>query len=140
MNEVMLADAGPVVAYLDRDDAHHAWARDQMAQLTEPLLTCEAVMTEAWHLLRRARINPDHLLALVTQGALVVDFDFMQEAAAIRTLTQRYRSVPISFADACLVRMSEMQEKSRVFTVDSDFSIYRRHGRKTIPVLAPFAA
>jgi predicted nucleic acid-binding protein len=140
MNAVTLADAGPLVAYLDRTDAHHTWARGQMARLTEPLLTCEAVMAEAWHLLRRGRIHPDHLLALVNQGALVVVFDFMAEATAIRALIQRYRSVPMSLADACLVRMSELHDSARVLTVDTDFSIYRRHGRKMIPLLAPFAA
>lgn len=139
MNEVVIADAGPLVAYLDRSDAHHAWARDQMARLTEPLITCEAVMAEAWHLLRRGRIDPDHLLALVHQGALIVAFDFMTETEAIRTLIHRYRNVPMSLADACLVRLSERHEICRVLTVDSDFTIYRRHGRKVIPLLAPFA-
>lgn len=139
MSEWVIADAGPLVAYLDHSDAHHAWARDQMARLTEPLLTCEAVMAEAWHLLRRGRINPDHLLALVQQGALIVAFDFMTETDAIRTLIHRYRSVPMSLADACLVRLSEKHETCCVFTVDSDFTVYRRHGRKTIPLLAPFA-
>ncbi|MEQ1752344.1 MAG: hypothetical protein ABL974_23185 [Prosthecobacter sp.] len=67
-------------------------------------------------------------------------FDFMTEATAIRTLIHRYRSVPMSLADACLVRLSEKHENCGVFTVDSDFNIYRRHGRKTIPLLAPFAA
>lgn len=139
MNEAVIADAGPLVAYLDRSDAHHAWARDQMARLTEPLITCEAVMAEAWHLLRRGWINPDHLLALVHQGALIVSFDFMAEAQAVRTLIQRYHNVPISLADACLVRLSETHERCRVFTVDSDFTIYRRHARRTIPLLSPWA-
>lgn len=139
MNEVVIADAGPLVAYLDRSDAHHVWARDQMARLTEPLITCEAVMAEAWHLLRRGRIDPDHLLALVHQGALIVAFDFMAETEAIRALIHRYRNVPMSLADACLVRLSEKHENCRIFTVDSDFTIYRRHGRKTIPLLAPFS-
>ncbi len=110
MNEVVITDAGPLVAYLDRSDAHHAWARDQMARLTEPLLTCEAVMAEAWHLLRRGRIDPDHLLALVQQGALIAAFDFMMESVALRAQIHRYRSVPMSLADACLVRMSEQHE------------------------------
>lgn len=140
MNEVVIADAGPLVAYLDRSDAHHDWAREQMARLTEPLITCEAVMAEAWHLLRRGRIDPDHLLGLVHQGALIVAFDFMAEVDAIRTLIHRYRNVPMSLADACLVRLSEKHENCRVFTVDSDFVIYRRHARRTIPLLAPCAS
>lgn len=140
MKEIVIADAGPLVAYLDRSDEHHLWARAQMGRITEPLITCEAVMAEAWHLLRRGRINPDHLLALVQYGVLVVAFDFMAESEAIRTLVHRYRNVPMSLADACLVRLSEQHENCRVFTADSDFTIYRRHSRKLIPLLAPGSA
>jgi predicted nucleic acid-binding protein len=140
MNGSVIADAGPLVAYLDRSDQHHDWAVAAFAQLSAPLLTCEAVMAEAWHLLRRGRINPDHLLALVKQGALTVQFDFSAEIDAVRLLIQRYTNVPMSLADACLVRMSELHEASRVMTVDTDFIVYRRHGRRTIPLLSPFSA
>jgi predicted nucleic acid-binding protein len=97
-------------------------------------------MAEAWHLLRRGRINPDHLLALVKQGALIVQFDLTAEIDAVRLLIRRYVNVPMSLADACLVRMSELQEPSRVMTVDSDFVVYRRHARHVIPLLSPFSA
>lgn len=140
MNGPVIADAGPLVAYLDRSDQHHEWAVATFAQLTAPLLTCEAVMAEAWHLLRRGRINPDHLLALVKQGALTVQFDFSSEIDSVRLLIQRYTNVPMSLADACLVRMSELHDASRIMTVDSDFIVYRRHGRRTIPLLSPFSA
>jgi len=49
----------------------------------------------------------------------------------------RYQSVPMSFADACLVRMSELWPKTPVFTLDSDFRIYRRNKRQSIPLIAP---
>jgi len=140
MNGPVIADAGPLVAYLDRSDQHHEWAVATFAQLIAPLLTCEAVMAEAWHLLRRGRINPDHLLALVKQGALTVQFDFSSEIDSVRLLIQRYTNVPMSLADACLVRMSELHDASRVMTVDTDFIVYRRHGRRTIPLLSPFSA
>jgi predicted nucleic acid-binding protein len=140
MNAPVIADAGPLVAYLDRSDQHHDWAVATFSQLTDPLLTCEAVMAEAWHLLRRGRINPDHLLALVKQGALIVQFDLGSEIDAVRLLIQRYSSVPMSLADASLVRMSELHEASRILTVDSDFFVYRRHGRKAIPLLSPPSA
>jgi predicted nucleic acid-binding protein len=140
MNETVIVDAGPLVAYLDRSDQHHEWAVESFSRLNNPLQTCEAVMAEAWHLLRRGRINPDHLLALVKQGALIVQFDLTAEIDAVRLLIRRYVNVPMSLADACLVRMSELQEPSRVMTVDSDFVVYRRHGRQTIPLLSPFSA
>jgi predicted nucleic acid-binding protein len=138
MRETVIADAGPLVAYLDRTDRHHVWARNCMAKLTNPLVTCEAVMAEAWHLLRRGKIDPDCLLALVKEGALTTAFDLVFEIDPVRTLIQRYRDVPMSLADACLVRMVEQTPSPRVFTVDSDFRVYRRPGRRTIPLLAPF--
>lgn len=130
MKDTIIADTGPLVAYLDRSDCHHEWAKARMALMTQPLMTCESVMSEAWHLLRRGRINPSLLLSLVSQGALVVSFDFMKEAPAVRALVQKYHDVPMSLADACLVRMTESVDHPRVFTVDSDFHVYRRHGKK----------
>ena len=139
MNGVVLADAGPLVAYLDRSDKHHEWAKSQMGLLSSPLVTCEAVMAEAWHLLRRGRINPDYLLGMVEHGALVVRFDLMEEMKEVRRLIRRFEDVPMSLADACLVRMCELERKVTVFTVDSDFSVYRMNGRKVIPVMMPDA-
>jgi predicted nucleic acid-binding protein len=95
------------------------------------------VMADAGHLLRRGRINPDHLLGLVEQGALVVRFDLMAEMKEVRRLIRRYENVPMSLADACLVRMCELEQKVKVFTVDSDFTVYRMNGKKLIPVMMP---
>lgn len=137
MSGTVLADAGPLVAYLDRSDKHHEWAKAQMGLLSAPLVTSEAVMAEVWHLLRRGRINPDYLLGLVEHGALVVRFDLMAEMQEVRRLIRRHEDVPMSLADACLVRMSELEAKVRVFTIDSDFTVYRRNGRKLIPLMMP---
>ncbi len=60
-----------------------------------------------------------------------------EEIAAVRTLFERYDNVPASLADACLIRLTELYEPCRILTLDSDFHIYRRHGRKTIPMVAP---
>jgi uncharacterized protein len=62
---------------------------------------------------------------------------FKIRAAALRRLMTRYATVPMSLADSCLVRMSEIYPKSHVFTLDSDFRIYRRNGRQMIPTIAP---
>jgi predicted nucleic acid-binding protein len=133
----ILADTGPLVAYLDRDDQHHAWAKSCFARLSEPLLTCEAVLAESLFLLRRGGISPDPLLQLVTRGLVIPEFRLHDEAEAIMKLMQRYRNVPMSLADACLVRMSEIHERSTVFTLDSDFTIYRKSQRRVIPLLRP---
>jgi len=50
----------------------------------------------------------------------------------------KYANVPMSFADACLVKMSEQYSKSVVLTLDSDFLIYRRHGNQSIPTIMPY--
>jgi predicted nucleic acid-binding protein len=133
----ILVDTGPLIAYLDRGDQHHAWAKSCFARFREPLLTCEAVVAEALFLLRRGGISPDPLLQLVTRGLVIPEFRLHDEADTIMKLMQRYRNVPMSLANACLVRMSEIHERSTVFTLDSDFTIYRKSQRRVIPLLRP---
>ena len=136
MNEV-LVDTGPLVAYLDRSDRDHLWAKECLMQITRPLLTCEAVLAEAFFLLRRGGINPDCLLNLIIRGLVVPEFSLATEIGAVQLLMKTYRNVPMSLADACLVRMAEIHESSKVMTLDSDFVIYRKSRRKVIPLLRP---
>lgn len=138
MIELIIADAGPLVAYLDRSDHHHEWAKMQMAGFTAPLLTCEAVLAEASFLLRRGGINPSILLRLVEREVLKLPLDLETEASVIAQMMERYNSVPMSLADACIVRVSEILNKTRVLTTDSDFQIYRKSGRKVIALIAPW--
>lgn len=133
----ILADAGPLVAYLDRSDRDHEWAKQTFMQLTRPLLTCEAVIAEALFLLRRGGIDPDGLLSLIRRGLVIPEFSLTKEIGAIQQLMKTYRNVPMSLADACLVRMAEIHENSKVMTLDSDFVIYRKSRRKVIPLLRP---
>jgi uncharacterized protein len=133
----VLLDTGPWVALHCRDDAFHAWARDQFAQITGPLLTCEAVVAETCFLLARAGHDPAKALALVARGVVRMGMALGDEVTPVQALFERYDNVPASLADACLVRMSELYERSRVFTLDADFHVYRRHGRKVIPLLYP---
>jgi len=136
MKEI-LADTGPLVAYLDRSDRDHAWAKEVFSEITRPLLTCEAVIAEALFLLRRGGIQPDGLLDLIRRGLLVPKFDLVKEIDAIQQLMKTYRNIPMSLADACLVRMAETFPDSKVMTLDSDFVVYRKSRRKVIPLLAP---
>jgi len=133
-----LLDSGPLVAFFDRKDGQHRWAHDQMGLLQPPLLTCEPVLTEAAFLLQRGTGNPTLVLQALQQGTLQVAFDVETEAAALETLMRRYVDAPMSLADACLVRLAELHQDSRVFTLDRDFARYRRHGRHVIPLLAPW--
>jgi predicted nucleic acid-binding protein len=136
MNEI-LVDTGPLVAYLDRSDQDHVWAKDHFMRIKRPLLTCEAVLAESLFLLRRGGIDPDGLLNLISRGLVVPKFSLAAEIQAIHQLMRSYRNIPMSLADACLVRMAEIHERSMVLTLDSDFVIYRKSHRKVIPLLRP---
>ncbi|MDZ7854842.1 type II toxin-antitoxin system VapC family toxin [Sphaerotilus sp.] len=133
----VLLDTGPWVALHCRDDAHHRWARAQFAQLQAPLLTCEAVVAETCFLLARGGHDPAMALALLDRGVVRIGLSLQDEITAVQSLFKRYDNVPASLADACLVRMSETHPASRVFTLDSDFHIYRQHGRRAIPLIQP---
>jgi predicted nucleic acid-binding protein len=101
------------------------------------MLTCEAVLAETCFLLQESPGGSTAVLDLVERGVLLVDFQVSTYTKSIRLLTEKYSSVPMSLADACLVKMTELHDDSMVMTLDSDFLIYRRHGRQTIPVLMP---
>lgn len=137
LTDTVIVDTGPLVAFLNLRDRHHAWSKAQLRRLSPPLLTCEAVLSEAAFLLQRLPGGSSALLELVSRRLVVVRFSLEAELQAVGRLMKRYKDVPISLADACLVRMSETTTKAVVFTLDSDFSIYRRNGRQPIPLIAP---
>ena len=137
MRKRILIDTGPLVACINRRDKFHSWACERLGEINPPMLTCEAVLAEACFLLQDASGGTAAVLELVERGVLLVDFQVSTYTKSIRTLMEKYSSVPMSLADACLVKMMELHEDSMVMTLDGDFLIYRRHGRQTIPVLMP---
>jgi predicted nucleic acid-binding protein len=137
MSRLVLADTGPLGALFHQNDSAHQWALARFREFTEPLLTCEAVLTEAIHLLRKVPPAHANLLSLWQRDLLRVGFSVENEKDAIRRLLRRFADVPISFADACLIRMSEIHANSVVWTLDSDFRVYRRSGRQSIPLVMP---
>ena len=137
MTGPVIADTGPIVAFLNARDRFHAWSRDAFAALQSPLLSCEAVLSEACFLLRRARGGGEAVLKLVERGVIRLPFRIESESAPVRRLLARYAGVPMSLADACLVRLSEQLPGSTLLTLDRDFRIYRRHGRNVIPTSMP---
>ena len=137
MTESILVDAGPLIALLNATDEHHTWAGEHFGRLEPPLLTCEAVLSEAQFLLTRQGADPLDILEMVSRGAIKVAFRLENEVGRLLKLQRAYRNLPMSLADACLVRMAELQELPRVFTTDSHFAIYRRNDRQLIPLLAP---
>jgi predicted nucleic acid-binding protein len=126
-----------LVSFLASGSKHHLWAVEQFKRLRPPLLTCEPVLTEAAFLLKREGHDADALFALLERSVVRVALRVEEQHADLRALLRRYRDRPMSLADACLVRLSEMHPSAEVFTLDSDFRIYRRHGNKVIPVRMP---
>ena len=133
----LLLDTGPLVAYLNGNDQHHAWAVAQFRAREEPLLTCEPVWTEAAYLIARRGGQPDCLWSFLRDGAVQFAFSLKTDYESVAALMTRYANIPMSLADACLVRMSELKADCKVFTTDSHFRLYRRLGRQVIPLVAP---
>jgi len=131
----VLVDAGFLVALLSRRDSHHQWAAAQAPGHAPPWRTCEAVLSDAFHLLG-PRGAPG-LSALLRRRALIAAFDLDNDVESVLKLLQKYANVPMSLADACLVRMSETLPEPIILTTDSDFRIYRRHSRQMVPCLMP---
>jgi len=135
MPENIVADSSALVALLSRDDQHHGWMAAQAASQPVPWLVCEAALTEAFHLVgHRGGLGPKDFLC---RRALVLAFDLEAELEQVLALMDKYASVPMSLADACLVRMTETLPHPLVLTTDGDFKIYRRHGRQVLPCLMP---
>jgi predicted nucleic acid-binding protein len=132
-----LVDTGPLLALIERSDRRHAWTQTQFDEIAPPLLTCEAVLTEACYLARRTDAGPAAILDLFHRGVVRLAFNLQEHFDQISSLMERYANVPMSLADACLVRMAELVADCVVFTLDSDFHIYRRHKRQKIPLLIP---
>jgi len=133
----VVVDTGVLVALIDPDTREHAWAREEAARLPVPFLTSEAILTETAFVLARDGFDADELFAMAESGVLIVSLDFNAERQHLRALMRTYRNVPMSFADACLVRMSELWPDAPVFTLDSDFRVYRRNKRQSLPLICP---
>lgn len=132
-----LLDTGPLVSVLNRRDTYHQWASYHAGRLSAPFLTCEAVLSEAQFLLRDTPGGRSRLIEIMASDRIQVSFSYADHAAQVHELMRTYSDLPTSFADACLVRMAELYDDGRVFTVDSDFRVYRKHGNEPIPVLTP---
>jgi len=132
-----IVDTGALVALINRKDTHHLWAREVWKQLCPPLLVCEPVITEACFLLQNLQNGESSILRLLETNVIQNAIDLNTEVSAIDRLMQRYQSVPMSLADACLVRMLELYPNSSILTLDQDFYIYRKQGNQSIDVMMP---
>lgn len=136
-NFQIIIDTGPLVAFLNQRDFFHEWAKKQLTTIVPPLITCEAVLSEACFLLRKIAGAEEALFECINRKLISIPFILSNEIVAIQHLIKRYKNISMSLADACLVRLSENYSESKILTLNSDFKIYRRHGRQVIPTLMP---
>jgi uncharacterized protein len=129
-----IADTGFLVAFVSRQDAFHDWAVGLAGELSEPLLTCEAVLAETAYNLRNTSI----VFEMLNEGIITLAFDCNDHLPQLEALAERYADRRPDLADLCLIRMSELFPKHSVVTLDrADFRIYRRNKRETIPLICP---
>ena len=131
----VLADAGFLVALLKSHDAHHRWAASAAERFFPPWKTCEAALSEAFHVLGER--GAPALRALLQRGAVTVAFDLSDNLEPVLKLLEKYENQSASLADACLVRMTELLATPMLLTTDEDFRVYRRHGRQVVPCTTP---
>lgn len=136
MRQVIL-DTGPLVAFFNPRDWHHAWALERTRDLATPLVTCEAVLTEAYHLLGRVPRAREALRQWIALGRVTTPLRFDEQAGAVMRLLEQYADQPMDFADACVVRLAE-ELGLPMFTTDvQDFTVYRIHRHEAISLIAP---
>jgi predicted nucleic acid-binding protein len=134
----VLLDAGPLVACFLKRDEHYPWAAAQLQRLEGPLLTCDAVISEAFFLVGASVQATEQLCRFLERNVVICDFNLRNELPSVLELIRRYRDVPMSLADACFVRMAELHENGKVFTLDAHFRTYRKNRRQPIPLIAPW--
>jgi predicted nucleic acid-binding protein len=123
------------MALLNERDTNHGWAVAQASRLPPVWKTCEAVLSEAFHLLGTSGMFA--LVELLQERAIVCEFEVAAHIDDVLRLMKKYSTVPMAFADACLVRMTEILSDPTLLTTDSDFRVYRRHSRQMIPCVFP---
>jgi predicted nucleic acid-binding protein len=122
---------------LSKSDKFHQWAKVELSKINPPLLTCEAVVVESCFLLKSTYGVVDLIFSLLRTKQITIPFSLTNEMAEVEVLMKRYENVPMSLADACLVRMSELIPGSVILTLDSDFRIYRKNRNEAIDLIIP---
>ena len=135
MLRAVLVDAGALIALLDQDDAEHERAVEALKQVRDQLVTVWPAITEAMHLLSDTLRGPETLCDMVFDGALTLIDVQASDMARVKALMQKYRDVPMDFADAALVCIAEREQLTTIFSFDHHFTIYRLPRRVPFRVL-----
>jgi predicted nucleic acid-binding protein len=138
MTNLIILDTGPLVAYLTQGDRYHGWAKMRFQEITSTLITCQAVISEACFLIRNIPEGQQAILEMIERKLIQTEFNLNIEAKAIKQILHKYQDVPISLADASLVRMAEIYEHAKILTLDRDFTLYRKNKNSPLTCIAPF--
>ena len=133
----VLIDTGVIVALLDRRERFHTLCTEAVQNLVRPLVTCEAVIAEAFHLLRRVHGAGEAVVANVAAGIFHIGLQLPSCAAEVQDILRKYRDVDIDLADACLIHLAGDLNTSDILTLDRDFEIYRWRGNRAFRLLIP---
>jgi uncharacterized protein len=132
----VIVDASFLVTLHSRRETNHGWADHKAREYPPPWYTCEAAISETFYLLGPGD-GASVFAALLQRGVVTASFRFAETAESVLSLMQKYADVPMSFADACLLRMTEILADPILLTTDTDFRVYRRHGRQMVPCVLP---
>ncbi|SMO75914.1 type II toxin-antitoxin system VapC family toxin [Gracilimonas mengyeensis] len=138
MAKTVLVDTGPLVALIDRRDSRHAWASAKMDTFTSPMITCTAVIVEAAFLLKRTYNGLENLLSFIDEGIVEVQNPYPKKKETIHRSILKYQNISGSIADLCLVVMAEEFPSCEIFTIDSDFLIYKDSDGNPLPLISPY--
>lgn len=131
----VLVDAGPLVALIDRRDAHHARCVEALRGIADPLVTVWPVLVEAMYLLDTWPAQAA-LWAMVEAGPITLAPLDDEDVPRLRALMAKHRDLPMDLADAALVHVAARDGYRRVFTLDQrDFAVYRVGGRERFTLL-----
>ncbi len=131
----ILIDSGPLIALFDASDKYHNEAVNFIKTNKYPLVTTLASITEALHLLDFNRNAQIDFLGWVHRGAVEIHNIENNDFKRLQELTEKYRDLPMDFADSCLVYIAEKLKLNTIATIDRDFSIYRIQGRRKFQII-----
>ena len=131
----ILIDSGPLIALFDASDKYHHEAVKFLKSNKSPLVTTLASVTETLHMLDFNRNAQIDFIEWVHRGAVEIQTIENSDFGRLKELTDKYRDLPMDFADSCLVYLAEKLNLNTIATIDRDFTIYRIQGRRKFKII-----
>lgn len=138
MANKILIDSGPFIAFLSSSEHYHRWVLEQLSQMDGDLITTESVLSEVVFLMKQNRVAIKAIQDLIGQKLLHIVPAFSAEPITCFNMVGKYADLPSSVADISLVYVHSTTKNSIIFTLDSDFLIYKSSSGKPLKLVAPF--